>query len=383
MFCLAVLAFLQTMSGNAKPLKVYILVGQSNMQGQAHAKTLAGIALDPDAKPLYDKLVDKDGKPRVFEKVSIAAFSQTGAWGAPVVDQAKHGPLTVGYGNSTTDDLILGPELAFGATMYEQLKEPILIIKTSWGGKDLKHHFRPPSAGPDGEDEAGHYYRLMMKHVNTVLADPAKYCPAYDPKQGYEIAGFVWFQGFNDLIKSTPDYVWYTNLLADFIRDVRKELKTPQMPFVIGVVGMPSTKMKNMNNFRQAQAATAEIPEFKGNVIAVHTAGFWDTKLSELEYRRGAVDKPGRYDKEGKYKHIAEQVSPLAQELDALEGRTQAVKDKRAELKKKITDIIYTKEEQVYLDLNKSNASFHYNGSAKIYSRIGEAFAMALVAGGK
>ena len=101
---------------------------------------------------------------------------------------------------------------------------PILIIKTAWGGKSLNTDFRPPSAGPyefneaqleglkkQGKDIAqakadkakatGRYYRLMIDHVKKVLADPKRVVPDYDPKQGYEIAGFVWFQGWNDMVR--------------------------------------------------------------------------------------------------------------------------------------------------------------------------------------
>ena len=46
----------------------------------------------------------------------------------------------------------------------------------------------------------GVYYRLMIEHVRKVLADIKRVVPEYDPKQGYELAGFVWFQGFNDLV---------------------------------------------------------------------------------------------------------------------------------------------------------------------------------------
>lgn len=191
-----------------KPLKVFILAGQSNMQGQAREETLAGLAMDPATKSLYDKLVDKDGKPRVHDHVFIAAFSGGGGnKGKPVVHTAKHGKLTAGYGGDTTDGTKLGPELGFGVTMYDHVQEPILIIKTSWGGKSLMVDFRPPSAGnlPDAaEEKVGRYYRFMIEHVKKVLADPGKYCPAYDPKQGYEIAGFVWFQGFNDLVGPYP-----------------------------------------------------------------------------------------------------------------------------------------------------------------------------------
>ena len=40
----------------------------------------------------------------------------------------------------------------------------------------------------------------MIEHVRKVLADIKRVVPEYDPKQGYELAGFVWFQGFNDLV---------------------------------------------------------------------------------------------------------------------------------------------------------------------------------------
>ena len=161
----------------AKPLKVYILVGQSNMQGHAKASTLPYMAEDPVTKPLLAKIVDEAGKPRIHKNVYISAVS--GAKAGPV---KKEGNLTVGYGGGTTEPDKFGPELGFGVTMYEQVKEPILIIKTSWGGKSLCVDFRSPSAGPydfsDGpgatytkeRQEAllkasGHYYRLMMEHV--------------------------------------------------------------------------------------------------------------------------------------------------------------------------------------------------------------------------
>jgi hypothetical protein len=41
---------------------------------------------------------------------------------------------------------------------------------------------------------------MMIDHVKKVLADPKRVCPAYDEKAGYELAGFVWLQGFNDLV---------------------------------------------------------------------------------------------------------------------------------------------------------------------------------------
>ena len=59
----------------------------------------------------------------------------------------KEGKLTVGYGAGGREPKI-GPELSFGITMQQHVGEPILLIKTSWGGKSLNTDFRSPSAGP-------------------------------------------------------------------------------------------------------------------------------------------------------------------------------------------------------------------------------------------
>src|SRR5205814_3361920 len=121
------------------------------------------------------------------------------------------GKLTAGYGsrgNPAQDGGKIGPEFTFGLTMDKSLEEPVLIIKTAWGGKSLYYDFRPPSAGPfprsqadvekgrNPEPRSGMYYRLMIAHVKRVLADIKRVCPAYDGKQGYEVAGFVWLQGW-------------------------------------------------------------------------------------------------------------------------------------------------------------------------------------------
>lgn len=394
----------------AKPLKIYILTGQSNMQGKASPETLPSMAADPKTKALYDKIVDADGEPRVYDNVCIAALSSSRG-----VEGTKNGPLTTGYGGGLGEgETAFGTELAFGITMYEQVKEPILIIKASWGGKSLHTDFRPPSAGPfypdpskvkdrmgnkglipaeqilaEKEEKQHRYYQRMMQHIKTVLADPGKYHPAYDPKDGYELAGFVWFQGWNDMIgggdelymatEDRPQYAAYTDLMALFIRDIRKELEAPNMPFVIGVLGVGGV---TDGPFQKAQAATADMPEFKGNVVAVLTGDYWDHKLAELDTRnfvsRGDGRSQRRADPEGKYKALQAKVIPLVEERNALIGRTQEIRQKRDELQEKILNTIFTPEERTYYEQGRSNASFHYLGSAKIYSQIGEAFADAL-----
>jgi hypothetical protein len=233
--------------------------------------------------------------------------------------------LTAGFGargdRPTENGGKIGPEFTFGIVMERELKEPILIIKTAWGGRSLNTEFRPPSAGPyqlpqqvqdewdrhpqgahgipkmeerqkwreDKDAASGVFYRMMVEHVKQVLADPARVCPAYDPAVGYELAGFVWFQGFNDLVDGQTypnrNYDEYSRLLAHFIRDVRRDLSAPQMPFVIGVLGVGGEQENEP--FRRAMAAPAALPEFQGNVIAVETAPFWDPVIEAAEPKQG------------------------------------------------------------------------------------------------
>ena len=100
------------------------------------------MADDPKTAPILKEMRDADGKPRVCEKVWISSIGCPGDDYRP--ERAK-GKLTAGFGASADK---IGPEFTFGIDMEKLLGEPILIIKTSWGGRSLHTDFRPPSAGP-------------------------------------------------------------------------------------------------------------------------------------------------------------------------------------------------------------------------------------------
>ena len=365
-----------------KPLKVFILAGQSNMQGHVNVSTFDSMAEDPKTAPILKEMRSADGKPRVCRKVWISSIGCLGDAYSDLREQK--GKLTTGFGVSAEE---IGPEFTFGIYMEKLLDEPILIIKTSWGGRSLHTDFRPPSAGPyvwsdyeltqckrRGDDlekikadkvkATGAFYRHMIDHVRKVLADVKRVVPDYDEKQGYELAGFVWFQGFNDLVSDwTYDkqmkpggYDLYGELLAHFIRDVRKDLSAPNMPFVIGVMGIGGVqegKKPPQLYFRQAQAAPASLPEFKGNVIAVETAPFWDDELDALQQRMEKLN--ARLDQ------------------DAKKDPKQTPAQKDAARKKAVAEA-FTPEELKRLK-GVSNGGYHYLGAAKIMALIGVAFA--------
>ena len=195
-FSLAIVAcsLLASTASGAGPLKVFVLAGQSNMEGHAKVETFDYIGDDPETAPLLAQMLGPDGKPRVCDGVWISYLTGMGE-----TNGEGFGKLTAGYGsrrNPSEDGGKIGPEFTFGITMDKEFEQPILIIKTAWGGKSLFHDFRPPSAGPYLQTEndiqkdryrpedTGHYYRLMIDHVKHVLADPKRVCPQYDPSQG-------------------------------------------------------------------------------------------------------------------------------------------------------------------------------------------------------
>ena len=371
------------------PLKVYLLVGQSNMQGHAQVRTFDHIGMDPKTAPILKAIRNADGTPKVCQNVWISSVDTAAPEGE------RHGRLTAGYGASGRDTKI-GPELTFGIYMQQHVDEPILVIKTAWGGKSLNTDFRPPSAGPyefnaqqlenlkkQGKDlvqaradrakKTGQYYRLMMVHIKKVLGNIKRVYPAYDAKAGYELAGFVWFQGWNDMVdrgtypnRAQPGgYAQYSEVLVHFIRDVRKDLSAPKLPFVIGVMGVGGLVEKYgpdqkryagiHSEFRKAMAAPAKRSEFTGNVTAVFTENYWDHQLSELSSRMGKVN--------AKRRSLGNDKTLSAEE------RRKLVEDYKADL--------FTKEEIRILETGISNAAYHYLGSSKILGQIGKAFADA------
>ena len=371
------------------PLKVYLLVGQSNMQGHAQVRTFDHIGMDPKTAPILKAIRNADGTPKVCENVWISSVDTAAPEGE------RHGRLTAGYGASGRGPKI-GPELTFGIYMKQHVDEPILIIKTAWGGKSLNTDFRPPSAGPyefnaqqlenlkkQGKDIAqaragrakmtGQYYRLMMEHIKKVLGNIKRVYPAYDSKAGYELAGFVWFQGWNDMVdrgtypnRAQPGgYAQYSEVLVHFIRDVRKGLSAPKLPFVIGVMGVGGPVEKYgpdqkryagiHSEFRKAMAAPAKLSEFKGNVTAVFTENYWDHQLSELSSRMGKVN--------AKRRSLGNDKTLSAEE------RSKFVETYKADL--------FTEEEIRILETGISNAAYHYLGSSKVLGQIGKAFADA------
>ena len=304
---------------DAKPVKVFILAGQSNMEGKAVNTLLDHQATDARTKDFFAHLRDGD-KWAVRDDVFIKFLG-------------RKGPLTVGYGSPGRT----GAELEFGHMMGEHFDEPVLLIKAAWGGHSLFKLFRSPSAGlPDDEKlqaelkqaqdrvkkdneknkrndplptmedikkPYGSSYRNMMTEVKGVFENYETLFPKLKGRK-LKVAGFAWFQGFNDQWGDAP--AEYESNMKHFIKDVRKDLKSPTLPFVIAAIGTNGSKPAQGGGLtvRTAQMAMNDVPEFKGNVKTFRTDLLVDTEAERLidgwqnhfeEWKKVGSDRPYHY----------------------------------------------------------------------------------------
>jgi hypothetical protein len=284
------------------PIKVFILAGQSNMEGKAKVSLLEYQIKQPATRDFF-KHLQKDG--RWIERDDV--------W---IKYLGVKSNLTVGYGSPKS----LGPELEFGLLVGDHYREQVLLIKTAWGGRSLYRDFRSPSAGlpamevlekmladrkkqkadatlDDIKKPFGATYRAMLDDVHETLTNLKKYFPDY-AGQGYELAGFIWFQGWNDMIDAVATSE-YTANLTHFINDVRKDLKSPKLPFVVGQMGVDGMKADaNVKKFKAAQTAVMDVADFKGNVALVKTDVHWDLEADAV-YRKGWRENLEEWNKVG------------------------------------------------------------------------------------
>jgi hypothetical protein len=231
-------------------LQVFILAGQSNMEGQGvvamdHPKyynagkgNLVWSIAHSKSNAQMKHLKNADGKWVVRNDVTISFRNKKGVC---------RGPLSIGftgYGGKSH----IGPELQFGHVIGNHLEQPVLLIKTAWGGKSLYKDFRPPSAG----GTVGSYYTKMIEEVRAAVSKLGD--------REYDFAGFVWFQGWNDMFNESA-LAEYEQNLVHLTADVRKEFRQPALPIIIGELGNGGPKAnKNMLAIRSAQqAASARI----------------------------------------------------------------------------------------------------------------------------
>lgn len=238
----------------------------------------------------YPKLVDQAGQWVVRDDV----------WYKGVVTATANKWLSVGCGAGSNN---IGPELGFGHVMGDHHDEPVLLLKASQGNRSLSWDFLPPGSkrfehegkiyagykeSPGSWDKgsepepinwyAGKQYDDCFGAAHKVLANFDDEFPHWKGR-GYEIAGFVWWQGHKDTGSELTARRYEQNLVQ-LIRSIRSEFRDPKVPFLIATIGFDGHKMEgNTLTVAEAQLAvsgeTGKYPEFEGNVKTVDIREFW------------------------------------------------------------------------------------------------------------
>lgn len=235
-------------------VQVYVLAGQSNMQGQGvvdfdHPEYYNGgkgilnnVMKNPKMADRYSHIKDGKGEYIVRDDVFVRHVTK---------EETKTGGLSVGF-TSYPGKHHIGPEFQFGHLLGDATKQPVLLIKTAWGGKSIYKDFRPPSSG----GEVGKYYVQMLEEIEQALSAMKDEFPQIG--KNYELAGFVWFQGWNDMFDKDA-LTQYEDNLVNLVSDVRTALGAEDLPVIIGETGnMGEAAGNNMKQIRLAQRNAAD-----------------------------------------------------------------------------------------------------------------------------
>jgi hypothetical protein len=296
-----------------KPVKVFILLGQSNMVGMGNISGDKGESLEKAVKTekLYPYLVDASGNWAERNDVRYVQVMVGKGGGMNVLHNEA---LKVGKGK-------MGIEFGLGHQVGDFLNEPVMILKSCIGNRALGWDLLPPGSerfkaevaerdgkkvmkvfagykdAPDAwemdpakglatppppfvdkktgkviEWYAGKQYDDDVANAKKVLSELDTYYPG---AKGYEVAGFLWWQGERDCGSEALSSRYEENLV-NVIKSLRKDFNAPNAKFVIATLG-EATKGGGgntetvMNAMMAVDGKTGKHPEFKGNVATVYT----------------------------------------------------------------------------------------------------------------
>jgi hypothetical protein len=264
---------------SASKVRVFVLAGQSNMQGYG---TIEDAENDPGS---LDDVILND---TAGQWSALGSPSNWNSFDGASLYFANNGDtirsnVTVGQGANSN---LIGPELMFAQQLDRYYEDPVLIIKTAWGGKNLAVDFRPPSAGGD----TGEYYNQMIQTVQNVTSNLEEEFPSFGTAD-FKIEGFAWFQGWNDGA-SAAFLNEYESNLDHLVNDVRNDLNVVDLPVVIansGHGGFDATSDTWVQNMQNVVSVAQESVGCNDSIYGGQL-GFVDTKPFYIEVEDSPED---------------------------------------------------------------------------------------------
>ena len=247
----------------SKPVKVFIIMGQSNTleMGRVAGDREGTLENAVKKENLYPFMVDDAGN--WTKRMDVRNVHTMGS-GGPGGGVRRNDWLTVSGGK-------IGIEIGIGHHLGNALDEPVLILKSSIGNRSLGWDLLPPGsprhevettdrAGkkvtlvtPAFKDEvrhpswtkgavpeppkhnwhAGLQYIGDVARAKAVLKDLDKHYPG---GKGYEVAGFLWWQGDKDRYNAAHAAMYGKNLVQLF-KALREEFNAPKAKMVVATLG--------------------------------------------------------------------------------------------------------------------------------------------------
>jgi len=291
----------------SKPVKVFILLGQSNMVGMGKISGKEGSLENAvKEKKKYPYLVDAAGTWIERKDVRFVRCMQ----GRGLLNNEW---MAVKSGT-------IGPEFGIGHVVGDAVDAPVMILKSCIGNRSLGWDLLPPGSERyqaevterDGQKVAkvfagykdrpdswvmdqskgtatepppwldkngkpidwyaGKQYDDDTADAKKVLAELDKHYPGATK---YEVAGFFFWQGEKDCGNAVHAARYEQNLVR-FIKQLRKDFNAPDAKFVLATLG-ESTKGSGGNGGMVLEGHLAvdgksgKYPEFKGNVATVYS----------------------------------------------------------------------------------------------------------------
>lgn len=288
-----------------KKVQVFIIMGQSNTleMGKVKGDKEGSLEHAVNTENLYPFMVDDDGKWTTRQDVrNVHTQGSGGPGGRGGV--RRNDWLTVSGGK-------IGIETGIGHQLGNALDEPVLILKSSIGNRSLGWDLLPPGSpsyeyelevknrktkkiekknfvyagygqSPDKWEKgtepkpigwkAGVQYDGDVARAKDVLNNLDKYYPG---ASGYEVAGFLWWQGDKDRYNE-GHAVMYEKNLNNLIAALRKDFNAPNAKFVCATLGQTSKENAKGNEKLILDAMLAisdaqKYPKLKGDVATVYT----------------------------------------------------------------------------------------------------------------
>jgi hypothetical protein len=273
----------------SQPVKVFIMVGESNMvgAGQTNGNVEGTLEYTVLNKKRFTHLVDLNQEWHSRSDVRYVAVEDE-------MNIQRNEWLGV-----NPDKTYFGPELQFGYILGELYSEPVLLIKVAAGRHSLGGDLLPPGSPPyefgqwrypgyGGSPRrwpydvdptphatwyAGHAYDTTLSNIQTILRSIGDFYPG---AMEYQVEGIAFWHGDSDRRDSAYSIMYQRNL-RNLIGSLRNDLQVPDAKVAIATIGQLGEAMSGnaLQIFESQMAMGSMYKDFQGNVKSIDTRPSW------------------------------------------------------------------------------------------------------------